>query len=391
MYIQSTLSKIKRNSSIEILKIIGIILIVTSHVVQTLSTKANPFITSTDYVLNLSTGSTDVQHVILSMMKYCGTLGNTIFFVCSAWFLLDSKNVNKRKIFLMLAEIWTVSVLILIAVLFLRKGHLHGILVAASLLPSTFGNNWYLNCYILFYAIHPFLNHLIDNSSKRTMFRISVIMVFLYFIVAFATRLSSHLYGIGNTFFSSPLIIWIAIYFIIAYHKKYLAGLSSSRIFSFGLIIFGFVGNYGLILLTNYLELNSTLLNNSLAIWNEGYNPFIISLVLGLFNLTKTYKFSNKGINYTAKLSMYIYIIHENILLRTLYRPLMWNYIYMNYGYDHVLKWTLVLVAIIACFSFISSILYYQCLHKHVRKLCDKTYSIISRIWRVAENKLIQQ
>ena len=385
------MSKIKRNSSIEILKIIGIILIVTSHVVQTLSTKANPFITSTDYVLNLSTGSTDVQHIILSMMKYCGTLGNTIFFVCSAWFLLDSNKVNKRKIFLMLAEIWTVSVLILVVVLFLREGNLHRILVAASLLPSTFGNNWYLNCYILFYAIHPFLNHLIDNSGKRTLFRISVIMVFLYFVVAFTTRLSSHLYGIGNTFFSSPLIIWIAIYFIIAYQKKYLTGLSSSRIFNFGLIIVGFIGNYGLILLTNYLELNSSLLNNSLAIWNEAYNPFIISLVLGLFNLAKTNTFSNKGINYIAKLSMYIYIIHENILFRTLYRPLMWNYIYTNYGYDHVLKWTLILVAIIVCFSFISSVLYYQFLHKPVCKLCDKTYPIISGIWRAAENKLIQQ
>ena len=71
-----------RNSGIEILKIIAIILIVISHVTQTLYSN-NP-IFSNEYVLEVRYSSKNIQHLILAWFSTFGAHGNLIFFVSSA-------------------------------------------------------------------------------------------------------------------------------------------------------------------------------------------------------------------------------------------------------------------------------------------------------------------
>ena len=83
-----------RNSGIELVKVIAILLIVCSHVVQTLGGG------NSDYTIDLSTATTDWVRLLITMFRYSGALGNTLFFVCSAWFLLDSKQVSGQKIML---------------------------------------------------------------------------------------------------------------------------------------------------------------------------------------------------------------------------------------------------------------------------------------------------
>ncbi len=111
----------KRESSIELLKIVAIFIIVLNHVIQTLHAP-NAFIPYHDYVIDLSHATSDIQRLILSMLRISGDLGNMIFFVCSAWFLLEKKNNDTKKIFFMLTEIWFVSVSILLISWFAMGG-----------------------------------------------------------------------------------------------------------------------------------------------------------------------------------------------------------------------------------------------------------------------------
>ncbi len=131
----------ERNSRIEVLKIVAIILIVLSHVVQTLGSNGNAFVPFAGYGIDLNAATPDLRYLIIAMLRYSGSLGNTIFFICSAWFLLDSRAANKKKIYTMIADIWVVSFVILIIVFTLRKGNLNGSLILKNLLPNTFGNN----------------------------------------------------------------------------------------------------------------------------------------------------------------------------------------------------------------------------------------------------------
>lgn len=138
-----------RNSSIELLKIIGIILVVISHVTQTLGSKGNVFVPFNDYVLNLSGATDNLQYLLLAMLRYSGEIGNTIFFVCSAWFFLESDNVDKKKILVLVADMWVISIIILLAVTAAEQGIVSRKLVLMAIFPITFENNWYLNCYII--------------------------------------------------------------------------------------------------------------------------------------------------------------------------------------------------------------------------------------------------
>ena len=380
----------KRNSSIEALKILGVFLIVISHVVQTLGSNGNVYVPNIDFGINLSVATTDLQRLVLSMLRYNGSFGNTIFFVCSAWFLLDSKRFNKKKILLMLAEVWTISVLILLIVLFLRKGDLNASLILISFFPSFFDLNWYINCYLIFYAIHPALNRIIASLNQKSLFKTVFVMTILYPVMAFVSRLTLHLFDAGSSFFANNLVTWIVIYFYIAYLKYYAENVANNIRINCCLAAVGFFGFFGLVAMTNYVGLKTNLLNGALQIWNVPYNPFLLLLVIGMFNLVRRISFENKTINYISKLSFYIYLIHENNLLRKLYRPAMWNYVYEKYGDSYVLGWVLIFALFIYVFGLLSSTFYFETVHKLIVQLCDKIYPKITSIWKEFEKKILK-
>ena len=178
----STALKTERNSSIELLKIFALALIVVGHVVQTIGSTFS-YVPFSDYYVNLREMTDQSRFLALSMLRYCGNLGNTVFFICSAWFFLDNNTVNKKKIFMLLMDIWTVSVLILAAVLIIGHRTVVKSLVLMSLFPTTFENNWYLSCYLIFYAIHPLLNQIIDRCGQKALFRMNAAAIVLYFII----------------------------------------------------------------------------------------------------------------------------------------------------------------------------------------------------------------
>ena len=350
-----------RNSSIEILKIIGIVLIVISHVVQTLC-EENTYIPYQDYVVDLGLATTNIQYLILSMLRYSGAFGNTIFFVCTAWYLLDSDRISKRKILQMLMDIWVISVMILLVVYGLRGGDIEGMVILRQLLPTTAANNWYMTCYLLFYPIHPFLNMVIYKAEKSTLLKMTLVMLFLYCGMNYLK---------GELFFTSKLIVWIVIYFAVAYMKLYLVELSNNFKANICIFMIGFIGNYGIIALTNVLGLRLSILSDKLLHWNVNYSPFILLMVIGVFNIARNIHMESSTVNYLSGLSLLIYIIHENALLRTYYRPMMWQYVYEKIGYDYILVWTFALVLIVFLFALVSSLVYKCTIQKLVTRAGD--------------------
>ena len=371
---------VKRNSSIESLKVFGIILIIISHVIQTLHSQ-NTYLMVKDYVLDISMATSNIQQLILALLQYSGALGNTIFFCCSAWFLLDNNNVSKKKVLQILVDVWVISVIILIVVYTIRGGNIDIKMIIKQLLPTTFTNNWYITCYLLFYPLHPFLNWLIKYMEQRVLLKTSLVLFFLYVCAN---------YIIPGSFFSSYIILWVTIYFIIAYMKYYLIDLSNNTIINVFVLIIGFAGNICIVLLTNYLGLHLEIFNSELLRWHSNYSPFLILIAISLFNIAKNIRFDNKMINYISSLSLLIYVFHENLLLRTFYRPLMWNYIYNQFGYEYILLWVFVLTVIVFSFGLIASIIYKSTIQKAVTIVCDWLYPILQKIYRIIEKSILE-
>lgn len=373
-------TKKERNSGIELLKIIAIVLIVIFHVVNTLKT-INPYISYSDYVIDLSVATTDIWKFILTIFSYLGYLGNSIFFICSAWFLLRSSKYNKRKWFFMLLEIWFISMFILVVMLIIRHGDISGKILLKSILPTTFAPNWYLTCYLLFYPIHPLLNVVIQKLDKQHLFRFSAALFVIYGCFAFIKN---------DLFFSSTIILWIAIYFVMAYIQLYLKDFADSDKYNFMLLAVGLVGWFGIAFVANYLGLHISFFNDKVLRWATNYNPFLIIIAIALFNLMRKLTFKNRAINYISSLSLLVYIIHENVVLRNYCRTALWNYVYKNYGYSHILLWVFALSFIVFMFGLVSSMIYDKTIRTFIRKLADTLYSIIRNVYLKVEKLLLK-
>lgn len=378
--VETRLSRKYRKSSIELLKIVGILLIVISHVVETLHV-SNNYIAMNDFILDISTATTNIQYLILAIFQYSGSLGNSIFFVCSAWFLLDSDKSDAKKILHMLMDVWTVSIIILIVVYVIKCGAVPLELVIRQIFPTTFENNWYITCYLLFYPLHTFLNLIIKKIDQKTLLKITLVMLGLYVGVNFI---------ISGSFFWSKLVLWVALYFAIAYMKYYLADIANKV--SFNILVLGIscVGLIGLVCLTNFLGLHIEIFSLSLLKWKSNCNPFLILIAISMLNIARNVHFESKIVNYVSSLSLLIYIFHENQLLKIFYRPQMWSFVYHQFGYDYILIWMFILVVIVFLFGLIASIVYKHTIGKIVSIVCNRSFPALQRMYRKIEENILK-
>ena len=356
-----------RDSGIELLKIFAIFVIVINHTVQSLTNEAYN-IPNNGFVIDISRATTNIQCILLQIFRHFGVLGNSVFLICSAWFLLKSKNWNKKKWLFMVIEIWVVSIVIFIITYIILHGNISIGIIISSLFPTTFGNNWYMTCYLLFYPIHPILNSIVNMMNQRQLFRSTLVMVFLYVFMNFINC---------SWFFSSAIILWITIYFAIAYMQKYLMSFVDNIRENIILFIIGVIGFIGIILITDICGLYSQVLSDKVMRWVNNCNPFLLAMSIAMFNIARNIHFKNRFINYISKLSLLIYIIHENIILRTYFRPAMWNYVYKRFGYSDVIQWVFIISFIIFIFGILCSILYVLTLQRFVNKVSGKLYEVV--------------
>lgn len=358
----------ERNSGIELLKIIAIILIVVSHIVQSLSEQPQliNIVYPANVFIELSKSTTNIQLVILQIMRYFGNLGNAIFFISSAWFLCDSRTIKFKKIISMIINVWIISIL------FLFIFQIIGIdmdksLMVQSFFPTLFANNWYITLYILLYAVHPLLNIVIEQLDQRSLLSLCLISFLLYFGICFLRP---------GALFQSKIITYSVLYFCIGYVKKYASKYFLNIKLNKKILIISSMMNVGLILLTDVFGLIAgryvSILGVQVLRWNSISNPFLIIISISLFNIFKNMQFTNKCINYISSQSLFIYIIHENLLFRTYMRPLVFIFIYEIIGYHNLLFWVILLAIILFVLSFFIATLYNESIKSIVECLANK-------------------
>ncbi len=344
-----------RDSGVELLKVIAIFLIVVSHVLQTL-----------DGPMSLDRETADPWRFSLSFFRYTGFVGNMIFFVSSAWFLVDRDATAKRKLLRMVVDIWTVSVLILAAVLAIRGGNVAGDKIFASLLPTTASNNWFLTCYLLFCLAHPFLNLIIRNVDQRGLLRIVLAMTGLYFVLSIAVS-----YHFWNVLYQNDLIVWIAVYFIVAYFKKYARGAAESTKANVLVLLSSVAGLFLLVWATNFSLLRDPFSSDGLLRWIRSDNLFFVLIAFSSLNLARKWKFHSVWVNRVSGLSLLIYIIHENLLLREYYRYPVWQAIFRAFGTDRAILWALPFAAALFLAVLLVSALYALTVQRATRRFAD--------------------
>ncbi|MBQ6381816.1 MAG: acyltransferase [Clostridia bacterium] len=363
---------LQRESGVELLKVIAIFLIMLNHLTQTWF----------GFMDTLSVDSMNAQQFILVIFRYCGTIGNLTFFACSAWFLLDKRVSRKQKIVQLLLDNCVISVLYLIIPLATKADYLTSKLVLRSVFPTTFENNWYITCYIVFYMLFPFLNKLLGSMERRTHLRAIIVLCILYIVI--------NNFSLKAKYYYSALIVWVAIYFIIAYMKQYQGQYCDNKKRNVLVLCGAFLALIALVGGTWFVARKWHLDDIWLLRWLRVNNPIVIVMAIAALNVGRNLHFKSAVINYIASLSFLIYIIHENIIFRTYYRKYMWQFVCDRFGAHTIWAWALLLAAVLFVASVVAATLYKFTLQQLTQKFSVWILAVLRKPYLKIENKLIK-
>lgn len=305
-------------------------------------------------------------------------LGNLLFFVPSAWFLVNKETCNYKKVCRILLDVLTISVIWLVAMLIYTKGDLSLRLIIKSLLPTSFQNNWYVTNYILFIIICPFFNILFSKLTHKQYLTLLFATIVFYLVYGFITMKTNNL----------EILSFICTYIIIYYLRNYQSELVYNTKLNVILLIVSFISFILFNIIVNALSFK---INFNAVRWNTTiYNPFLLLMTISLFDLCLKWNFKNKIINYISSLSMLVYLIHENFLAATYLRPRYWIYIHDTYGYNNFIGWLFFGGTFLFISSLIMACIYKMSIERLVYLISDKIYSLLNKLVDIVKNKIVK-
>lgn len=320
------MNKTVRNSGIEILRIVGMFLICVHH------------FTYSNNLENFTHPAClyDICHVFFT---YFGSVGNSLFAITSAYFLVESDKVRISKIFDIIIKQSIITVCVTLG--FIAFGN--SISIAEFIRNSFtifFGMHWFIRSYIIYYLIHGCINKILNDFSKQQLKIICIFIIAFYFILPLYWRIS---------FPQGAVSSFVFIHCILYYNKKFMIDYNSNIILNikmlFTSVALWVISIFFLILISNTTKLNLVFISASMI------NPLYIIAFISLINILGSFNMRNKVINYIASLTMMIYIIHENSHIQTYIRTDMWKYFIDNYSKNECL----VIGMAISIFGFIIS------------------------------------
>lgn len=305
------MKKKTRNSNIELLRIIAMLMIVFHHfIVHGVLSNAQTWpnlsganiIPISDYKANM----------VAQIIAGGGKIGVDLFVIITSYFLVNSTldyRKQKFKITRLAHPVWFYSiVMLIIAILFDLNIGIKSFL--QSILPIIFVNYWFITDYIILYVLTPYLNKVINSISQKQHL---ILLIFLMFITSFCpTFLPSSMSGAANN-----LMLFFSLYITGTYIRKY----PFEKEKKIGIIL-TIIGSILLTLSFVVLNLLSYLFNSKLLYANSAYfahdYSFIIYIIaIGLFLWGKNWKLKpNKVINTIAATTLGVYLLHDNQFMR---------------------------------------------------------------------------
>ena len=252
-------------------------------------------------------------------------------------------------------------------------------LLIQELFPNFFANNWYVTCYLLFLLFSPFLNQVLDGMGQVGLLRSSLFLGVVYLF----------LNCIHQSFFSSSILTWIAIYFVVAYAKRYMPFTCDNVPRKAAVLVGSIVANIALIFLTNLLGLRVGILSDQLLRWNTNCNPLMVLSAFSAFNLFRNVRFHSKVISGASKLTLLVYLFHENLLVRNYLRPYLWIFVYHAFCYRYIVLWLFGLSALVFLATLFVSALYAKLIQTFLHKCCDQMSLRLRSMYAKVESRLL--
>lgn len=289
----------KRNSSIEMVRIIAMIFIIMGHLVGYGILK----VTTTDS-FEMWLGGATLNKLFAILLIPGGRVGVALFFMMSGYFQIRKATVSLKRV---VGETLFYSVLLQLVALILKIGSLGNI--ARGFFPVASGSWWYVSSYVLLMICSPAINeYYLKLSEKQKRKVILLVWVFLY-TMPYVLNLQYYSLERGVLFYLIGAYIRTEVDFEKVRYRRL------QLVLAFAFLWMSYVP-------LGYMYYAGT--NKPFGVIVDAiiFNGVIIvgcaTLLFMFFVSAKDY--CNKTINTIAKLTFGIYLLHDNM-----YRNFIWD------------------------------------------------------------------
>ena len=315
-----------RESNIELLKILAMVLITLSH--------SLPVYGGGNYLgwMNEHYAVLEWNTIMVLFLRHLGQIGNILFVISSAWFLVDNSKTKMEKIIHILLDALCISVAGLVIGLACNVEFTFTAILK-MLTPTTSGLNWFVGCYLLLYSVHGYLNLIIDHAGKKGLFMLVFSMTVLYLMVCMA---------LPDILYYSRLVCFITVYLLVGYMKRYSRPFCDDVLQNRKIFV-GLAALYTLTILVYLcLACKVGMLQGRAIKFACTNNMIMIFMDLALFYFFRGVKIPySHVINKISSVSLLFYLITENRVVAGHLRPAIFQWIYVQFGYDWLTVWIL--------------------------------------------------
>lgn len=316
-----------RNSSIELLRIIAMLMIAFYH-----------FAVHGKFDWEVS--SVLPTRFWYNFLVMGGKIGVDIFVLISGYYLINNKkkSTELERIVKFVGQVFFYSIVIFII------GGLTGISdmgvkpFLKTCFPLTFSQWWFASTYFVLYIMHPFLNILLHSIEKSLYQRFLLILIILWSVIPTFTT---------SSYQCNSLLWFVTLYSISGYIRLY--GLSNKfttkHYFIFYLVcsMLTYTSSVAFTILGSKWEIFAS--NVTYFYGQEKITTLLISLCL--FMVFATLKMNyHKWINIVASATFGVYLIHDNKIVR----QFLWIRLFKNAQYQEslfLIPYSIIVVVIV--------------------------------------------
>lgn len=204
-----------RQSSLDLLRIVAVLLIIAHHYAIHGGFTFNP----SAFMAN---------QLWLRFLWFGEKLGVNLLVLISGYFLIDSPKLKTHKALKLWLQIFTYAVSLFVIFLAVGMETFDFSKLLHTVLPITYSQWWFASTYFIFYLIHPFLGKLFRSLSKREYQYLLILTGFFWCVVP-------TLFGV---FLESSNLLWFCYLFAVSGYVR-LHG-QSSRLSCRSCLLLGF-------------------------------------------------------------------------------------------------------------------------------------------------------
>ena len=366
-------NKSVRNSSLELLRIISMIMIVVSHY-------------SVHGQIKTDGMELTINRLIIDTSNF-GHLGVAIFVMISGYFMCEKKFEIKRVLNLMLSTLFY-SVILNIAFYFINGTDLGIKDIIKTVFPILGYQYWFVTVFVIMMFISPFVNKLICNLSRL---EFAVMIIALVTLFSLINTLTFSFFDLANC--GSHICRFVIYYCIGAYIKIYPNNMFSRSNRPQLLLISAFLVLEASVVIMDVLGTRIGFFENRRTFFYQNVSALVTFLaMMFLIVFTKIKPFYNRFINVVGACTFGVYLIHDNANVRAW----LWGTVFNNSDYADssflIVHYIISVAIVFVCCTAIEYLRKYV-LEKYIfKKFIQRIYEITDDlVYKAKEaiNKLI--